>query len=66
MSEPKLRRVKTMAKRQRPMEAGGSSSAAGGRTTARRDPYYFPNLEATRLAKFQDRRLTYIKYADIS
>ncbi|KAF1879774.1 hypothetical protein Lal_00039718 [Lupinus albus] len=52
-----------MAKRQRPMEAGGSSSTAGGRTVAKRDPYYSPNLQAARLAKFRGRRLTYIRYA---
>ncbi|KAF1891600.1 hypothetical protein Lal_00008028 [Lupinus albus] len=52
--------MKTMAKRQRPMEVDGSSPVAGGRTATRRDPYYYPTLQATRLAKFQGRRLTYI------
>ncbi|KAF1876977.1 hypothetical protein Lal_00012451 [Lupinus albus] len=54
-----------MEKRQRPIEAGGSSSVARGRTVARRDPYYFPNLQTTRLAKFQGRRLTYIRCAAV-
>ncbi|KAF1866266.1 hypothetical protein Lal_00024270 [Lupinus albus] len=55
-----------MARRQRPMEAGRSSSTAGSRTVARRDPYYSRSVQATRLAKFQGRRLTYIQYVDVS
>ncbi|KAF1892775.1 hypothetical protein Lal_00042669 [Lupinus albus] len=66
MSESKQRRVKTTTKRQRHMEVGGSSSAASGRTASRREPNYSPTLQATRLAKFQGRKLTYIKYVDIS
>ncbi|KAF1881633.1 hypothetical protein Lal_00039849, partial [Lupinus albus] len=66
MSEPRSGRVKTTAKRQRNMDVGGSSSAASGITAARRDLYYSPTLQATRLAKFQDIKLTYIRYADIS
>ncbi|KAF1888953.1 hypothetical protein Lal_00036296 [Lupinus albus] len=48
------------------MKAGGSSSTAGGKTAARMDSYYSPNLKATKLAKFHGRRLTYIRYADVS
>ncbi|KAF1870813.1 hypothetical protein Lal_00030122 [Lupinus albus] len=55
-----------MAKKQRLMEVGGSPTTAGGRTVARRDLYYSLKLQATRLAKFQGRRLTYIRYVDVS
>ncbi|KAF1891607.1 hypothetical protein Lal_00008035 [Lupinus albus] len=48
------------------METGGSSSMTRGRNIARRDPYYSPNLQATRLGMFQGRKLAYTRYADIS
>ncbi|KAF1893041.1 hypothetical protein Lal_00024163, partial [Lupinus albus] len=46
-------------------EERGSSSAAAGRTAARRDPYLSSALQATRLARFQGRKLAYVKYADV-
>ncbi|KAF1898752.1 hypothetical protein Lal_00000654 [Lupinus albus] len=48
------------------MEVGGSSLAVGGIIAANRDPYYSPTLLATKLDKSQGRKLTYIRYADIS
>ncbi|KAF1885844.1 hypothetical protein Lal_00042718 [Lupinus albus] len=48
------------------MESGGSSYAVGGRTSTRWDPYYSPSLQATRLAKFQRRKLAYVCYVDVS
>ncbi|KAF1872117.1 hypothetical protein Lal_00033770, partial [Lupinus albus] len=45
---------------------GGSPSAQGGRNTARRDPYYSPTLQASRLAKFQGINQNYICYANMS
>ncbi|KAF1879896.1 hypothetical protein Lal_00022800 [Lupinus albus] len=53
-----------MAIRPHHVETGESSSAAGDRTAARRDPYYSPNLQATRLATFQGRKLAYVHYVD--
>ncbi|KAF1868062.1 hypothetical protein Lal_00034003, partial [Lupinus albus] len=66
MSEPQQKCVKTTVRRPRNMETRGSSSAAGGRNAARRDPYYSPNLQASRLAKFHGRNLAYVRYADVS
>ncbi|KAF1881779.1 hypothetical protein Lal_00014529 [Lupinus albus] len=66
MSEPRRTRVKTTAKRSRTMDVGGSSSAQGSINAARMDPYYSPNLQASRLEKFRGRKQTCIHYAKMS
>ncbi|KAF1885767.1 hypothetical protein Lal_00008506 [Lupinus albus] len=66
MSEQRQKCMKTTAIRPCNFEAGGSSSAAGGRTAARRDPYYSSSLQASRLTKFQGRKLAYVRYVDVS
>ncbi|KAF1888929.1 hypothetical protein Lal_00036642 [Lupinus albus] len=48
------------------MEVGGSSFAPGGRNATRRYSHYSPTLQASRLARFQGRKQTYIRYADMS
>ncbi|KAF1862580.1 hypothetical protein Lal_00014120 [Lupinus albus] len=53
-------------KRPRNVEASGSSSAPSAKNAPRKDPYYSPTLQASRLVKFQGRKQTYIRYADIS
>ncbi|KAF1874099.1 hypothetical protein Lal_00041543, partial [Lupinus albus] len=36
------------------------------RNAVRRDPFFSPALQATRLARFQGRKLAYVRYADVS
>ncbi|KAF1885940.1 hypothetical protein Lal_00018481 [Lupinus albus] len=52
--------------RLRIFEVEGSSSVPGGRTAAKRDSYYSPSLQVSRLTKFQGRKLTYARYVDDS
>ncbi|KAF1891596.1 hypothetical protein Lal_00008024 [Lupinus albus] len=66
MSDQREKRMKTIARRPHNFEAGDSSSAAGGRTAPRRDPNYSPSLQASRLTKFQGRKLAYVRYVDVS
>ncbi|KAF1864691.1 hypothetical protein Lal_00032009 [Lupinus albus] len=47
-------------------EERGSSLAVGSRTAARRDLYFSPALQATRLAIFQGRKMANVRYVDVS
>ncbi|KAF1894465.1 hypothetical protein Lal_00046629 [Lupinus albus] len=58
MEQGQTKRVKTSATRVRRREVGSPS------TRDRGDPYYSLILEETRLAKFQGRKPTYIRYKD--
>ncbi|KAF1888324.1 hypothetical protein Lal_00044996 [Lupinus albus] len=58
MEQGRTKRVKTSATRVRRREVGSPS------TRGRGDPYYSLILQETRLAKFQGRKPTYIRYKD--
>ncbi|KAF1889053.1 hypothetical protein Lal_00043372 [Lupinus albus] len=58
MEQGRTKRVKISATRVRRREAGSPSTRDHG------DPYYSLILQETRLAKFQGRKPTYIRYKD--
>ncbi|KAF1870531.1 hypothetical protein Lal_00025638 [Lupinus albus] len=60
MEQCRTKRVKTSATRVRRREVGSPS------TRDRGDPYYSLILQETRLAKFQGRKPTYIRYVDLT
>ncbi|KAF1888314.1 hypothetical protein Lal_00011135 [Lupinus albus] len=60
MEQGRTKRVKTSATRIRRREVGSPS------TRDRGDPYYSLILQETRLAKFQGRKPTYIRYVDLT
>ncbi|KAF1896086.1 hypothetical protein Lal_00042348 [Lupinus albus] len=60
MEQDRTKRVKTSATRVRRREVGSPS------TRDRGDPYYSHILQETRLAKFQGRKPTYIRYVDLT
>ncbi|KAF1896177.1 hypothetical protein Lal_00027250 [Lupinus albus] len=60
MEQGRTKRVKTSATRVRRREVGSPS------TRDRGDPYYSLILQETRLAKFQGRKPTYIRYVDLT
>ncbi|KAF1876745.1 hypothetical protein Lal_00031561 [Lupinus albus] len=60
MEQGHTKRVKTSATRVRRREVGSPS------TRDRGDPYYSLILQETRLAKFQGRKPTYIRYVDLT
>ncbi|KAF1898676.1 hypothetical protein Lal_00013879 [Lupinus albus] len=60
MEQGRTKRVKTSATRVRRREVGSPS------TRDRGDPYYSLILQETRMAKFQGRKLTYIRYVDLT
>ncbi|KAF1862508.1 hypothetical protein Lal_00014477 [Lupinus albus] len=60
MEQSRPKRVKTSATRVRRREAGSPS------TRDRGDPYYSLILQETRMAKFQGRKPTYIRYVDLT
>ncbi|KAF1884429.1 hypothetical protein Lal_00028307 [Lupinus albus] len=60
MEQGRTKRVKTSATRVRRREVGSPS------TWDRGDPYYSLILQETRLAKFQGRKPTYIRYVDLT
>ncbi|KAF1884262.1 hypothetical protein Lal_00042914 [Lupinus albus] len=60
MEQGRTKRVKTSATRVRRREVGSPS------TRDRDDPYYSLILQETRLAKFQGRKPTYIRYVDLT
>ncbi|KAF1885966.1 hypothetical protein Lal_00049396 [Lupinus albus] len=67
MAERRPKRVKTISNHpRRAPEVGGPSSAPPGRTTKKRDPFFSPEFQATRLSQFRGRKLAYVQYADIS
>ncbi|KAF1866028.1 hypothetical protein Lal_00013464 [Lupinus albus] len=67
MAKRRPKRVKTIANRpHRTTEVGVPSSAPLGRSTKKMDPFFSPELQATRLSRFQGRKLAYVQYADIS
>ncbi|KAF1896069.1 hypothetical protein Lal_00042331 [Lupinus albus] len=58
--------MKTTANRpRRTFETGGSSSATLSRPAKKRDPYFTPELQASKLVRFHDRKLAYVRYADV-
>ncbi|KAF1877062.1 hypothetical protein Lal_00033615 [Lupinus albus] len=66
MAERRPKRVKTIENRlRRTFEVGGPSSTPPDRTTKKSDPFFSPELQATRLSRFQDRKLAYVRYGDI-
>ncbi|KAF1874283.1 hypothetical protein Lal_00045117 [Lupinus albus] len=60
MEQGRTKRVKTSATRVRRLEVGSPS------TRDRGDPYYSLILQETRMAKFQGRKPTYIRYVDLT
>ncbi|KAF1868023.1 hypothetical protein Lal_00015273 [Lupinus albus] len=44
---------------------GGPSSATPSRPTKKRNPYFTPELQASRLVRFHGRILAYVRYADV-
>ncbi|KAF1898751.1 hypothetical protein Lal_00000653, partial [Lupinus albus] len=61
---PKI--MKTIANLpRRTFKTGGPSSATPGRPTKKRDPFFAPELQASRLACFHGRKLAYVRYADV-
>ncbi|KAF1863188.1 hypothetical protein Lal_00042491 [Lupinus albus] len=46
-------------------ETGGSSSATPSRPAKKRDPYFTPELQASRLVRFHGIKLAYVRYADV-
>ncbi|KAF1890236.1 hypothetical protein Lal_00025569 [Lupinus albus] len=61
MAENRTKRLKTTATHpRRNFEVWGSSSATVGRTTAKRDLFFSPTLQAIRLERFQGRKLAYV------
>ncbi|KAF1879775.1 hypothetical protein Lal_00039719 [Lupinus albus] len=60
MEQGRTKRVKTSATRVRRREVGSPS------TRDRGDPYYSLILQETRMAKFQGRKPTYIRYVDLT
>ncbi|KAF1868108.1 hypothetical protein Lal_00018624 [Lupinus albus] len=60
MEQGRTKRVKTSVTRVRRREVGSPS------TRDRGDPYYSLILQETRLAKFQGRKPTYIRYVDLT
>ncbi|KAF1896105.1 hypothetical protein Lal_00042869 [Lupinus albus] len=67
MAENRPRRMKTTTKCLRhTYEEGGPSSATLSRTTKKRDPFFAPELQATRLSRFHGRKLAYVHYAEVS
>ncbi|KAF1898717.1 hypothetical protein Lal_00028232 [Lupinus albus] len=60
MEQGRTKRVKTSATRVRRREVGSPS------TRDRSDPYYSLILQETRMAKFQGRKPTYIRYVDLT
>ncbi|CAL0332765.1 unnamed protein product [Lupinus luteus] len=58
------KRVKTTANRRSRSEFGSSSAQAA--REGRGDPYYSLILQETRLAKFQGRKATYVRYVDLT
>ncbi|KAF1855130.1 hypothetical protein Lal_00039909 [Lupinus albus] len=60
MEQSRPKRVKTSATRVRRREVGSPS------TRDRGDPYYSLILQETRMAKFQGRKPTYIRYVDLT
>ncbi|KAF1883458.1 hypothetical protein Lal_00013351 [Lupinus albus] len=66
MAERRPKRVKTIANRpRRTFEEGGPSFATPCRTAGKRDPFFAPALQASRLARFHGRKLAYVHYADV-
>ncbi|KAF1896130.1 hypothetical protein Lal_00042896 [Lupinus albus] len=58
--------MKTIANRpRRSFETGGPSSATPSRPTKKRDPYFTPELQASRLVQSHGRKLAYVCYADV-
>ncbi|KAF1864600.1 hypothetical protein Lal_00039229 [Lupinus albus] len=58
--------MKTIANRpRRAFETGGPSSATPSRPTKKRDPYFTPVLQASRLVRFHGRKSAYVRYADV-
>ncbi|KAF1880030.1 hypothetical protein Lal_00022157, partial [Lupinus albus] len=49
----------------RSFETGGPSSATPSRPTKKKDPYFTPELQASRLIRFHGRKLAYVCYADV-
>ncbi|CAL0309560.1 unnamed protein product [Lupinus luteus] len=64
MEGGRLKRVKTTANRRGRTEFGSSSAQAT--REGRGDPYYSLILQETRLAKFQGRKPTYVRYVDLT
>ncbi|KAF1855386.1 hypothetical protein Lal_00042451 [Lupinus albus] len=60
MEQSRPKRVKTSATRVRRREVGSPSARDRG------DPYYSLILQETRMAKFQGRKPTYIRYVDLT
>ncbi|KAF1858796.1 hypothetical protein Lal_00013719 [Lupinus albus] len=66
MAEHRPKRMKTIANRpRRTFEAGRPSSATPSRPTKKRDPFFAPELHASRLVKFHGIKLAYVRYADV-
>ncbi|KAF1881666.1 hypothetical protein Lal_00039799 [Lupinus albus] len=66
MAEHRPKRMKTIVNRpRRSFETGGPSSANPSRPTKKRDPYFTPELQASRLVRFHGRKLAYVRYADV-
>ncbi|KAF1878135.1 hypothetical protein Lal_00049303 [Lupinus albus] len=58
--------MKTIANRpRRTFETRGPSSATPSRPAKKRDPYFTPELQASRLVRFQGKKLAYVCYADV-
>ncbi|KAF1872170.1 hypothetical protein Lal_00033824, partial [Lupinus albus] len=67
MAENRPRRMITTTKRLcHTYEEGGPSSATPCRTTKKRDLFFAPELQATRLSRFHGRKLAYVRYAEVS
>ncbi|KAF1864842.1 hypothetical protein Lal_00031805 [Lupinus albus] len=68
MAEHRPKRMKTIANRLcHTFETGGLSSATPScRPTKKRDHFFAPELQASRLARFHGRKLAYVHYADVS
>ncbi|KAF1896083.1 hypothetical protein Lal_00042345, partial [Lupinus albus] len=66
MAEHRPKREKTIANRLcRTFEEGGPSSTTPSRTAGKKDPFFAPTLQASRLARFHGRKLAYIRYANV-
>ncbi|KAF1878122.1 hypothetical protein Lal_00015108 [Lupinus albus] len=66
MAEHRPKRMKTVANRpRRTFETGGPSSATPNRPSKKMDPFFAPELQASRLARFHGRKLAYVRYADV-
>ncbi|KAF1884539.1 hypothetical protein Lal_00028417 [Lupinus albus] len=49
----------------RTFQTGNPSSTTPSRPTMKRDPFFAPELQASRLARFHGRKLAYVRYADV-